>query len=65
MIGEKDVKHCIFKEHAMRQGMRPSLERFAVRMRIKHPGMGKIWIFAPRAQKTVSTCVQTSNCCWH
>ena len=35
MSGEKGVEHCIFKEHAMGQGMKPSLERFAVRMRIK------------------------------
>lgn len=34
-IGGKGVEHCIFKEHAMGQGMKPSLERFAVRMRIK------------------------------
>lgn len=35
MIGKKGVEHCIFKEHAMGQGMKPSLEGFAVRRRIK------------------------------
>lgn len=56
MIGEKGVEPCIFKEHAMGQGMKTFLERFSVRMRIEHPGMGKIWIFSPRAQKTGGTC---------
>lgn len=35
MFGKKGVEHFIFKERAMGQGVKPSLERFAVRRRIK------------------------------
>lgn len=49
MIGKKGVEHCIFKEHATRQGMKPSLERFAVR-RIKQ-AWGKPGILLPELRR--------------
>lgn len=50
MIGKKGVEHCIFKEHAMGQGMKPSLERFAVRRRIKQ-AWGKPGFLLPELRR--------------
>lgn len=50
MVGKKGVEHCIFKEHAMGQGVKPSLERFAVRRRIKQE-WGKLGFLLPELRR--------------
>lgn len=65
MTGEKGVEHCIFKEHAVGQGMIPSLGRFAVRIRIKQAG-GKFGCLLPelrRLEAPVAGC--NEFCPWH
>lgn len=67
--GQKGVEHCIFKEHATGQGMKPSLERFAVRMRIKQ-AWGKSGFCSQGSEDRrhlwlITKGVQTSNCRRH
>lgn len=50
MIVKKGVEPCIFKEHAMGQGTKPSSERFAVRRRIKQ-AWGKPGFLPPELRR--------------